>query len=125
MSSHPFQVDEVFRIIVEQLVALKPRSALSLALCCKSLTDVSLSVLWERQKRLSTLIKVLPPDAWAYRETDSPAGELVSHLRFPRSLCAQCSVLRAVDDLAEYLAARMGEFEEIRVVDARTQIPRG
>ena len=83
MSSHPFQVDEVFRFIVEQLVALSPSSALSLALCCKSLTDLSLSVLWERQKRLSTLIKVLPPDAWTYQETDSPAGELVGYSSFP------------------------------------------
>ena len=83
MSSHPFQVDEVFRFIVEQLVALSPSSALSLALCCKSLTDLSLSVLWERQKRLSTLIKVLPPDAWMYQETDSPAGELVGYPPFP------------------------------------------
>ena len=82
MSCHPFQVDEVFRFIVEQLVALDSRSALSLALCCKSLKDLSLSALWERQKRLSTLIKVLPPDAWAYQETDSPVGELVG---YPRS----------------------------------------
>lgn len=82
MPCHPFQVDEVFRLIVEQLVALGPGSALSLALCCKSLTDMSLSVLWERQRRLSTLIKVLPPDAWAYQETDSPAGELVGYSHF-------------------------------------------
>lgn len=80
MPCHPFQVDEVFRFIVEQLVALSPGSALSLALCCRSLTDMSLSVLWERQKRLSILIKVLPPDAWTYQETDSPAGELVGRL---------------------------------------------
>ena len=79
MPSHPFQVDEVFRSIVEELVVLSPSSVLSLALCCKSLTDLSLSVLWEQQKRLSTLIKVLPPDAWTYEETDSPAGELVGH----------------------------------------------
>ena len=79
MPSHPFQVDEVFRSIVEELVLLSPSSVLSLALCCKSLTDLSLSVLWEQQKRLSTLIKVLPPDAWTYEETDSPAGELVGH----------------------------------------------
>jgi hypothetical protein len=82
MPCHPFQVDEVFRFIVEQLVALSPRCVLSLALCCKSLTDMSLSVLWERQKRLSTLIKVLPPDAWTYQETDSTAGELVGRPHF-------------------------------------------
>lgn len=86
MSCHPFQVDEVFRPIVEDLIALSPASVLSLALCSKSLTDVSLSVLWERQKRLSTLIKVLPADAWMYEETDSPTGELVSHNRFRNHL---------------------------------------
>lgn len=79
MSCHPFQVDEVFRSIVEELVALSPTSTLSLALCCKSLTDLSLSGLWERQNKLSVLIKVLPSDAWAYQETDSSAGELVGH----------------------------------------------
>lgn len=81
MSCHPFQVDEVFRSIVEELVVLSPRCALSLALCCSSLTDVSLSVLWERQKKLSVLVKVLPPDAWAYEETESPMGQLVGHNR--------------------------------------------
>lgn len=105
MSCHPFQLDEVFRIIVEQLVALSPRSALSLALCCKSLTDPSLSVLWEQQKRLSTLVKVLPPDVWVYQETDSPTGELVGHPRFRGSRCAQCAVLRYVDDHAGPLVA--------------------
>ena len=84
----------MFRLIVEQLVVLGPRSILSLALSCKSLTDVSLSVLWERQRRLSTLIKVLPPDAWTYQETDSPAGELVgySHFRDHPMVNAQTSV---------------------------------
>jgi len=125
MSCHPFQVDEVFRFIVEQLVALSPSSALPLALCCKSLTDISLSVLWERQKLLSTLIKVLPPDAWAYQETDSTSGELVCHSSFHRSFYAQRSDLRSVDNLAGYIVERMGKIAEICVVDARTRIPRG
>lgn len=81
MSCHPLLVDEVFRSIVEELIALSPRTVLSLALCCSSLTDVPLSVLWERQKRLSTLVKVLPPDAWAYEETESPTGQLVGRNR--------------------------------------------
>ena len=82
MSYHLFQVDELLRPIVEDLIALSPASVLSLALCSKYLTDVALSVLWERQKRLSTLIKVLPADAWTYEETNSPTGELASHNRF-------------------------------------------
>jgi len=127
MSCHPFQVDEVFRCIVEQLVPRSPRSALSLALCCKSFADISLGVLWEQQKRLSTLIKVLPPDAWAYQETDSYAGELVGH---PRPLShgqfrVQHSLLRSVDNLAGSHIAGVGKVEEVRVVDARTRIPRG
>lgn len=125
MFCHPFQVDEVFRCIVEQLVARSPRSALSLAMCCKSLTDLSLSVLWERQKRLSTLIKVLPPDAWTYQETDSYAGELVGRPRSHRSFRPRCSLLRSLDDLTGYHIAGMGKVEEVRVVDARTRISRG
>ena len=125
MACHPFQVDEVFRFVVEQLVALSPRSALSLALCCKSLTDMSLSVLWERQRKLSTLIKVLPPNAWAYQETDSPAGELVGHPDFYESSCDKRSDLGSVDGPAGYLIAGMGKPDEIRVMDARTRIPRG
>ena len=125
MPCHPFQVDEVFRLIVEQLVALSLRSGLSLALCCKSLTDIPLSVLWERQKRLSTLIKVLPPDAWTYQETDSPAGELVCHPHLPDHSVINFSDLRSVDDPAGYLIAGMGKPRKIRVMDARTRIPRG
>ena len=96
MPPHLFQVDDVFRLVVEELDFLSARSTLSLALSCKSLTDLSLSVLWERQKKLSTLIKVLPPDAWAYEETDSLAGELVGHRRFRNHpmFIAQSSVCR-------------------------------
>jgi len=126
MFCHPFQIDEVFRCIVEQLVTPRSlRSALSLAMCCKSLTDLSLSALWERQKRLSTLIKVLPPDAWTYRETDSDAGELVGHPRSHGSFRAQYSLLCSIDDLTRYHIAGMGKVEEVRVVDARTRISRG
>lgn len=95
MSCHPLQVDEVFRCIVEELVALSPRDVVFLASCSKSLTDISLSILWERQKKLSTLVKVLPPDAWAYEETESPTGQLVGRNRFPNRFVpgTQTSVL--------------------------------
>ena len=122
MTCHPLLVDEVFRSIVEELIALSPRTVLSLALCCSSLTDVPLSVLWERQKRLSTLVKVLPCDAWAYEETESPAGQLVGRNHFQSHLQSTLN-LPFVDHFTEYLAGRMGEAEEICFVDARTSIP--
>lgn len=119
MSCHPLQVDEVLRSIVEEVISLNPRSVLSLALCCSYLTDVSLSVLWEQQRKLSTLIKVLPPDAWAYEETQSPAGQLVSLNRpRPGSCRVRCSVIRFADDRTGYIVGRMGKVEEIRFMDA-------
>ena len=56
-------VDEITRRIAEQLFDDK-RSSLAFSLCCQSLNEPVLDVLWKWQTDLVTLFKVLPPDLW-------------------------------------------------------------
>ena len=58
-------VDEIVRSIAEHLLDYgdKP-SSLAFSLCCRSLNDPALDVLWKRQTDLVTLFKVFPPELW-------------------------------------------------------------
>lgn len=58
-------VDEILRRIAKYLFdSSNKSSSLAFALCCRSLTDPVLDILWEWQTDLVTLFKVLPPDLW-------------------------------------------------------------
>ena len=58
-------VDEILRLIACELVASKGRTtAVALACCCKNFEDPVLDALWERQDRLTPLLKSLPGDVW-------------------------------------------------------------
>ena len=80
-----FEIDELVRLVIEQLVASSRRTAVSLALTCRSLEEPSLSSLWKQQKSLLVLIKVLPDHIWEVDENtfesivsicDFPAGRI-------------------------------------------------
>lgn len=63
-------VDEIARRIAEHLFDLNDKSSsLAFALCCRSLNDPVLDVLWGWQTDLVTLFKVLPPDLWELSNT--------------------------------------------------------
>ena len=58
---HPlFEIDELIRPIIDDLVEISPRTAVSLALTCRSLEEPTLSSLWKRQPSLDVLLMVLP-----------------------------------------------------------------
>jgi len=55
-----FEIDELLRPVVDELVETSPRAALSLALTCRSLEEPTLSSLWGRQESFGVLVKVFP-----------------------------------------------------------------
>ena len=74
-------VDEIVRRIAEHLFDSKDKSSsLAFSLCCRSLNDPVLDVLWDWQTDLFTLFKVLPPDLW---EVNNTAGLVSVDQRIP------------------------------------------
>jgi len=59
-----FEIDELLKLVIEELVETSPRSAVSFALTCRSLEEPTLSSLWKEQHSLTDLIKVLPNHTW-------------------------------------------------------------
>ena len=63
-------VDEITRRIAEHLFDPDDKSSsLAFSLCCRSLNDPVLDVLWKWQTDLVTLFKVLPSDLWEVSNT--------------------------------------------------------
>ena len=62
---HPiFEIDELLRLVIDELVEISQPSAISLALTCRSLEEPTLSSLWKKQSSLLDLIAVLPGAFW-------------------------------------------------------------
>lgn len=63
---HPcLNVDEIFRLFAHELVSSEAKAtAVALACCCKSFEEPVLDALWERQDRLTPLLKCFPRDVW-------------------------------------------------------------
>ena len=62
---HPIlQIDELLRLIINELVEISQPSVVSLALTCRSLEEPTLSSLWKKQSSLPDLITVLPTAFW-------------------------------------------------------------
>jgi len=59
-----FEIDELLRLVINELVETSPRSAVAFALTCRSLEEPTLSSLWKRQRSLLQLVKVLPQHTW-------------------------------------------------------------
>ena len=58
---HPIvEIDELVRLVIDYLVEISPRTAVSFALTCRSLEEPTLSSLWKQQKSLNHLLRVLP-----------------------------------------------------------------
>ena len=74
---HPcLNVDEILRLLACELVASEAKAtAAALACCCKSFGEPVLDALWEKQERLTPLLKCIPQEVWVEED-----GEFVSSL---------------------------------------------
>ena len=59
-------IDELLRLIIDELVQTSKQTVPSLACTCRFLEEPALSSLWRRQERLTDLLKVLPNHTWAW-----------------------------------------------------------
>lgn len=62
---HPiFGVDELLRLVINELVEISEESAVSFAVTCRSFEEPTLSSLWKKQSSLFPLLGVLPGCIW-------------------------------------------------------------
>ena len=59
-----FEIDELLRLVIDELVETNPPTAVSFALTCRSLEEPTLRSLWKQQTSLITLLEVLPQINW-------------------------------------------------------------
>jgi len=65
------KINELTRLITSQLVLISSRkSAVNLACACRSLEEPVLSILWETQSSLFTLLRVLPKETWEFKHLE-------------------------------------------------------
>ena len=73
---HCLSVDEILRLFACELVASEAdATAAALARCCRSFEEPVLDVLWEKQGRLTPLLKCIPQNVW-----EEEGGRFVSLL---------------------------------------------
>jgi len=79
-----FEIDELLRLVVDELVETSPRAAVSFALTCRSHEEPTLSSLWGKQVSLTVLVMVSPSCTWVKDEDGIEA--IVSGCNFPAHL---------------------------------------
>ena len=85
-----FKIGELTRLIAGQLIPDSQESAVNLACTCRHLKEPALSVLWETQDSLHTLLETLPREFWDWYDD----GSVVCDLNLPlEELSAQRSGL--------------------------------
>ena len=75
-----FKIHELVGVIASQLVLISEESAVNLACSSRYLEEPVLSVLWETQSSLFTLLEVLPEETWDIEGGDVGEGSTVSSL---------------------------------------------
>ena len=65
-----FKISELTRVIASQLVLVSRGSAVNLACACRYLEEPVLSTIWEQQRLLYTLLRVLPEETWYFEYYD-------------------------------------------------------
>jgi len=111
---HPIiEIDELLRLIIDELVEASPRTAVSFALTCRSLEEPTLSSLWRKQRSLYFLLEVLPGCALAegehgFDDTVSGRDFTVYHTR-----CQS-----PPDDRALSFSGGLGQVATVRFLDA-------
>ena len=77
------KISELTRHIASQLVLIDSRrSAVNLACACRCLEEPVLSILWERQWSLITLLGVLPKETWEFKHLEL-GGKVVRSFNSP------------------------------------------
>ena len=77
-----FEISELTREIASQLALVSLESTVNFACVCRYLEQPVLSILWETQSLLCTLLKTLPRDFWRW-ETLSFMSNLVCSPNLP------------------------------------------
>jgi len=69
---HPIvEIDELVRLVIDELVEMSPPAAVSFALTCRSLEEPTLKSLWKQQPSLNNIVNVLPGHTWVTDEDDN------------------------------------------------------
>ena len=77
---HPIvEIDELVRLVIDELVETNLRSAVSFALTCRFLEEPALSSVWKRQESFDDLLKVLP----SFSRAEKGDKDIVSVRGFP------------------------------------------
>lgn len=115
---HPcFKVDEILRILADEIVESGARTtAAALARCCKIFEDPVLDALWETQDRLFPLLKTFPGDVWRVNQ----ASKFVSP---PTALTLFSPPDRSVGQVLQQdpNESRMESFQQICWKDAKAR----
>ena len=61
------KINELTRLIANQLVLISRKSTVNLACVCRSLEEPVLSTLWETERLMATLLRVLPEGTWEFK----------------------------------------------------------
>ena len=110
---HPiFEIDELLRLIIDELMETSRRTVVSLALTCRSLEEPALSSLWKVQPRLVVLLKVLSNCTWVPNERG------ISFLVSCRDFLAQYPAYIPPDGRERSFNGGLGEATKIRFLDA-------
>jgi len=76
--SHPIvTIDELARLVIDELVQISPGTTISFALTCRSLEEPALSSLWKRQHSLIKLVLVLPQHVLAVVGIEGPRSRTI------------------------------------------------
>ena len=79
---HPIvEIDELARLVIDELVKTSPPAAVSFALTCRALEEPTLKSLWKQQRSLTNLVRVLPGHTRVADEDDHEI--IVSGRGFP------------------------------------------
>ena len=73
-SHRVFKIGELARLIAGQLIPKHRGSVVNFACACRHLEEPVLSILWETQKSLCTLLETLPRDTWEWDDESVVRG---------------------------------------------------
>ena len=93
---------------------------MNLACACRYLEEPVLSILWEKQKSLRTLLVVLPVETWGIEDTRWNAGYTVRSMHLPLPKGGTKARVTPVQDCGGSAAGGLGQGLALRVLDART-----
>jgi len=115
---HPIvEIDELMRLVIDELVETSPQTVVSFALTCRSLEEPTLSSLWREKRSLYDLVKVLPNYIWVQdKHRYEDIRRIVSCCDFPGD---RIRFNFTPSDRARPLSGGLDQVATIRFLDAR------